>query len=378
MEILILEESKQLAKVISDILAQNFGLTSDIAEDVPHALTLVSQNKYEMFFFNAVAFKSEGIFYFSRLERSHVPLGIMITSRGCEDINSLICDMCLIAGCDVAVYVKKAIDLAEVGDFITKVISEKGKINANKKRMLNYLSKEEVEDGLKKGYFLNYYQPQYSTETNNLLSVEALIRFNSPELGVLSPASFMRSFDVNRLFWLVLERALIDISLLNRNIGLSVNINQRTLKEPISDRILSLCDFYNFSPSRLTLELTEDEAFDPDVISLANLTVLRLAGIGLAIDDFGTGHSSLSQLVTLPYTELKIDQKFVCNLTRNFKSRQVLATSLFLAKSLKMKSIAEGVENKETLSYISSVGVDLYQGYFGSKPIPIEELIKLQ
>lgn len=375
MKILILEETQQQANILSNILLGGFGLNADIAESISHAHDLISRNKYTIFFFNVVYFKSEGIFFFSKLEKGQVPLSIMVTSVGHADINGLICDMCLVAGFEIATYARKPIDISTVESLLLQVLSKREQVSVSSQNVL--LSKDEVNEGVEKGYFLNYYQPQYCTVNNSLVSVEALIRLKHPKFGVLSPASFMNSFDVDRLFWWVLERSLIDINRLDKKINLSVNINQRTLKSPISERILLLCHSYGFNPSRLTLELTEDEAFDPGVVSLANLTALRLVGVGLAIDDFGTGHSSLSQLVTLPYTELKIDQKFVSSLIKNFKSRQVLATSLFLAKSLNMKSVAEGVENQETLSYLSSSGVDLYQGYFGSKPISIDELKKL-
>ncbi len=145
----------------------------------------------------------------------------------------------------------------------------------------------------------------------------------------------------------------------------------------MSERFFALCTDYGVAPERITLELTEDEVYDSGVISLANLANLRLRGVGLAIDDFGTGYSSLSQLAVLPYTELKIDRQFISNSLSNFKSQQLTISSLQLAKSLGLKSVAEGVEDEDTLHYLNQLGVDLYQGFVASKAIPLEALKKL-
>ena len=145
----------------------------------------------------------------------------------------------------------------------------------------------------------------------------------------------------------------------------------------MSEQLLEFCERSQFAVERLTLELTEDEVYNSCVISLANLANLRLRGVGLAIDDFGTGYSSLSQLATLPFTELKIDQKFIGNAVQNYKSRQLIEACVQLATSLGLRSVAEGVEDHATLTYLNEIGVDLFQGYIASKPLPISQLIEL-
>ncbi|MCV3264749.1 EAL domain-containing protein [Vibrio harveyi] len=162
---------------------------------------------------------------------------------------------------------------------------------------------------------------------NRLIGVEALVRCRHPQHGIIAPAQFITEIqarnELDKLFWIVLENALQDMSQLKVNINLSVNMNQKTLKQPMSARLFALCDQYQIAPERITLELTEDEVYDCSVTSLANLANLRLTGVGLAIDDFGTGYSSLSQLATLPYTELKIDRQFIKDALTNFKSQQI-------------------------------------------------------
>lgn len=215
-------------------------------------------------------------------------------------------------------------------------------------------------------------------EDNRLIGVEALVRCRHPQHGIIAPAQFITEIqarnELDKLFWIVLENALQDMSQLKVNINLSVNMNQKTLKQPMSARLFALCDQYQIAPERITLELTEDEVYDCSVTSLANLANLRLTGVGLAIDDFGTGYSSLSQLATLPYTELKIDRQFIKDALTNFKSQQITISSLHLAKSLGLKSVAEGVEDTETLSYLRELGVELYQGFVRCRPIPFEQL----
>ncbi|WP_104026474.1 EAL domain-containing response regulator [Vibrio jasicida] len=320
-----------------------------------------------------------GINLLSTLSEEIKPKGVVILSAMSKDIVEITYNMCLSANYVFVRAMTKPISFEQLHEIVTAF--QKQMQQSEVKRPQIQLNNEEIEQAFNNGWFENYYQPQYTTDDNTLVGVEALVRCHHPVHGLLAPVAFLDQInqrnELDRLFWLVLQEALRDIAHLGKAIHLSVNMNQKSLREPMSERFFALCTDYDVAPERITLELTEDEVYDSGVISLANLANLRLRGVGLAIDDFGTGYSSLSQLAVLPYTELKIDRQFISNSLSNFKSQQLTISSLQLAKSLGLKSVAEGVEDEDTLHYLNQLGVDLYQGFVASKAIPLEALKKI-
>jgi len=244
------------------------------------------------------------------------------------------------------------------------------------------LSTDELENAILTDQLEMHYQPQINIKTGKVLGLEALVRWQHPEHGLIFPDSFISLAENNnligdltaRVIKLSLEQALKwqseDI-----NLHISVNISSENIKSLLLPEQLSkLLKLNSLSPSVLTLEVTESSLMGQLVTSLDILTRLRMKGIELSIDDFGTGYSSLSQLYRMPFTELKVDKSFVMNLNNDEEARGIVKTCIMLGHELKMLIVAEGVENKDILNKLNEMGCDIAQGYYIARPMPAAEL----
>lgn len=376
MNILIVEDDRLQATNLKILLNRLFEGTITIVHRGAEVATICETQPVDLMFCDIDLPDINGVNLLSNLAESARPKGVVILSAMSQDVVEITYNMCLSAGYGFVRALTKPISHQQLNQIFNEF--KQYTLEEQVVSLPILIGRDEISTAFEQGWFLNYYQPQYSAKDNRLIGVEALVRCRHPQHGIIAPAQFITEIqarnELDKLFWIVLENALQDMSQLKVNINLSVNMNQKTLKQPMSARLFALCDQYQIAPERITLELTEDEVYDCSVTSLANLANLRLTGVGLAIDDFGTGYSSLSQLATLPYTELKIDRQFIKDALTNFKSQQITISSLHLAKSLGLKSVAEGVEDTETLSYLRELGVELYQGFVRSRPIPFEQL----
>ncbi|MFZ3438564.1 EAL domain-containing response regulator [Vibrio harveyi] len=376
MNILIVEDDRLQATNLKILLNRLFEGTITIVHRGAEVATICETQPVDLMFCDIDLPDNNGVNLLSNLAESARPKGVVILSAMSQDVVEITYNMCLSAGYGFVRALTKPISHQQLNQIFNEF--KQYTLEEQVVSLPILMGRDEIGTAFEQGWFLNYYQPQYSAKDNRLIGVEALVRCRHPQHGIIAPAQFITEVqarnELDKLFWIVLENALQDMSQLKVNINLSVNMNQKTLKQPMSARLFALCDQYQIAPERITLELTEDEVYDCSVTSLANLANLRLTGVGLAIDDFGTGYSSLSQLATLPYTELKIDRQFIKDALTNFKSQQITISSLHLAKSLGLKSVAEGVEDTETLSYLRELGVELYQGFVRCRPIPFEQL----
>jgi EAL domain-containing protein (putative c-di-GMP-specific phosphodiesterase class I) len=226
------------------------------------------------------------------------------------------------------------------------------------------------------------YQPKVSLNEGKLTRVEALVRWDDPELGPVSPARFVPIAEKHGLIDALTEwglRETLKQWRIWRSQGLETrlafNISAVSLQRlEFPDLVEGLCREMGVPTDRLVLELTEG-ATQPLVRLMDTLTRFRIKGMGLAIDDFGTGYSSLMQLRQLPFTEVKIDRCFVADLPAAHDSRLIVKTIAQLANGLGLVTTAEGVETIEQLRAIRELGCDVAQGYLISPPLPPEELI---
>ncbi|HVK55538.1 MAG TPA: EAL domain-containing protein [Burkholderiales bacterium] len=228
-----------------------------------------------------------------------------------------------------------------------------------------------------------YYQPRVDLQTGKINSMEALLRWNHPELGPVSPDRFIPVAEqaglIGRLGDWVLRRACADMTYLHglgfEDIGVSVNISQHQFSQPeLVDTVRNVLAEFNFDPRWLELELTESaiaQNADQAVQILRNFEAL---GIGLAIDDFGTGYSSLSHLKRFPIRTLKIDRSFVDGLPRDEDDVAIALAIIAMAKRLKMRVVAEGVETIQQRQFLARHRCDEGQGYVFSRPAPLQEI----
>jgi diguanylate cyclase len=239
----------------------------------------------------------------------------------------------------------------------------------------------DLRRGIAAGELTLHYQPKISTHTGALTSVEALVRWQHPTLGLLQPDEFIPLAEntaiIHALTTEVLHLALSQARQwadAGRPTPLAVNISARSLLDPrFPAHVQDLLDAHGVAPCLLGLELTETAVMADHDLALTVLKSLDSMGVSLSIDDFGTGYSSMSYLKTLPVKELKIDRTFVMGMANDPDSAIIVRSAVDLGHNLGMTVVAEGVEDSATRSDLNDMGCDLVQGYQICKPIPAKE-----
>ena len=225
------------------------------------------------------------------------------------------------------------------------------------------------------------YQPKVSLRDGEFTRVEALVRWDDPELGSVEPSLFVPLAEAHGLIddltlWglRTVLRQWVDWSKEGIDTSIALNISALSLQHlDFPDLVERMCRGLDVPADRLVLELTEG-ATQPLIKLMDTLTRFRIKGIGLAIDDFGTGYSSLMQLRQLPFTEVKIDRSFVVDVTESRDCRLIVQSIIELAHGLGLVATAEGVETIEQLRMMRELGCDLVQGYLVSRPLDPAEL----
>lgn len=272
--------------------------------------------------------------------------------------------------------VRKPVMPALLAEVLQRVIKQSP--NGPLKSAKRAYSVDDLLAALERGELINHYQPQVSVETGELVGVEALVRWQHPQDGMIFPDQFISLAEKYRLIDRLTENVLLKglgfIASCN-DISLSVNLSMNSLDNlDYPEYVMQTVSDAKVSPKQLILEVTESRLMKNRLTSLDSLTRLRLKEIRLSIDDFGTGHSSLAQLRDIPFNELKIDRGFTHGVAKNPALQAIFEASLGMAKHLGMTCVAEGVEDEDDWTYLRNVGCDLAQGYFVGKPMAGEEL----
>src|SRR6476646_1032906 len=223
------------------------------------------------------------------------------------------------------------------------------------------------------------YQPKVAMRDGSLAQVEALVRWDDPELGTVGPARFVPLAEQHGLIddltqWglRTILRQWLDWRQQGIDACIAFNISALSLQHlDFPDLVERMCRALNVPTDRLVLELTEG-ATQPLVKLMDTLTRFRIKGIGLAIDDFGTGYSTLMQLKQLPFTDVKIDRLFVSDMVRSNDSRVIVKSVIDLAHGLGLTATAEGVETPEQLAMLREMGCDTAQGFLIAQPLKAE------
>ena len=227
------------------------------------------------------------------------------------------------------------------------------------------------------------YQPKVSLRDGHLVRVEALVRWEDPQLGAIAPSRFVPLAEEHGLIddltqWGLRTtlRQWIDWCEQGLDTCIAFNISALSLEHlDFPDLVERMCRALDVPSDRLVMELTEG-ATQPLIKLMDTLTRFRIKGIGLAIDDFGTGYSSLLQLRHLPFTEVKIDQAFIADVARSRDCRLIVQSVADLAHGLGLTATAEGVETVEQLRIVRELGCDLVQGYLISPPLEPQQLVE--
>ncbi len=281
---------------------------------------------------------------------------------------------------DIIASFNKPIDIDELELLLLKYAQPSNdRYNSPPPSQPTTISSEELLTGIENNELVLHYQPKFDIQQDKLVSVEALVRWNHPSHGLLFPDHFIPMAEqqnlIDKLTRWVLNTAVKqeqEWCSRNINIGIAVNISAIDITSlTLPEQLSNLLKESKLDPTKITLEVTESALMGELVTSLDILTRLRLKGIGLSIDDFGTGYSSLSQLHRVPFSEMKIDRSFVSNMADDSEAKAIVKTCIILGHELNMEVVAEGVESKSDLEILKSLGCDLAQGYYFTKPLNI-------
>lgn len=248
----------------------------------------------------------------------------------------------------------------------------------------------DVLKGIEKNEFIPFYQPKLNYQTGKIQGVEALMRWNHPSKGILLPGKFlpivesapevMKKLEAS-IFKSILAEAQQLISHFSENPAFRISINLSSIQfnhESLVVDLIAACKHYNVSPKHIEFELTESLMLEDLQTAIAISTQLQDADFRVALDDFGTGYSSLSYIQNLPVNIIKLDYSFVKKIPKDKRSGFVVEHIISLAHKLELEIVAEGVEEKEQLDYLGELNVDIIQGFYFYRPMPLKDLCKLQ
>ncbi|MNI36585.1 Phytochrome-like protein cph2 [compost metagenome] len=256
----------------------------------------------------------------------------------------------------------------------------------NAKAESNLKMEIKLRGALRQNEFKLYYQPKYDLKEGRITGMEALIRWQHPELGLVPPAEFIPLAEELGLLNPIGEWVLRTACEQNKKwqdegvqaLSISVNISASQFQHPdFLDTVKQILEETSLEPHYLELELTESVIMNNGSMAIVRLKKLKELGILISIDDFGTGFSSLSYLKYFPIDSLKIDRSFIKDIPDAPKDTAITKTILALGRRLNIKVVAEGVETEQQLAFLASRKCDEVQGYLISKPLPPDEAIRL-
>ncbi len=289
-------------------------------------------------------------------------------------------------GLNIIGVLAKPFSTVRLREMLTRDVAEQGLDHRRQPAgATDQITAGELRNALDSREFELVFQPKVYCISSRLAGFEALVRWNSPERGLVMPGHFIEIAEqsdlIKPLTHQTIEMAVdwyatvFDSAEFERQGDdsaptISINLSARTLSDQqFVEQISDYCRQRGVSPQHVIFELTETSAMDDPIASLDLLTRLRVKGFQLSIDDFGTGYSSMLQLVRLPFSEIKVDRSFVMTLATSDESKTVVRSIVDLGGSLGLRTTAEGVEDAWALDFLREIGCDLAQGYFISRPL---------
>ena len=300
----------------------------------------------------------------------NISIGISVFPVDSSDINTLI------KNADMAMYDVKATGKNGYTFYDAKIEHAAAEKISIESGLRNALKNDELEI---------FYQPQIDVETRKIVGVEALLRWNHPQLGLRRPSYFMEQAEESRIIeqlseW-VLHRVARDLfgsqEFIDSQIRVSINLSATDIRQKdFPENLVSFTDVYGIEPERLEIEITENMFMSDIQACTHKLQVLANKGISIAIDDFGTGYSSLNYLRELPVHTVKIDYSFISEIEHSKKGAALVAAIVGMAQGLGIQTIAEGVENTNQSEYLEGLGCHLMQGYLFGEPVKIGNFLE--
>lgn len=245
---------------------------------------------------------------------------------------------------------------------------------------------DEIDTALISDEFKVYLQPKYNPANNRLVGAEALVRWISPERGMITPNRFIPIFEANGGIMKLDDYMISNVAKLQaewsiegrKTVPISVNVSRVHFSvDNLAEHIRELVDAYGPKHDLIELEVTESAFFDDKDSLVQTVEQLKAYGFSVSMDDFGAGYSSLNSLKDIRLDVLKLDGDFFRGDDSQGRGRIVVQEAIMLARALNMRVVAEGIEEKEQADFLASIGCDMIQGYYYARPMPVDEFVEL-
>ncbi len=378
--ILAIDDDSDICELIS-ATAESKGLRC-IATTSPatffEALTPVTS----LIFLDLIMPEMDGVEVLRQLGQRQCKVGIVLISGVGKRIVEVAEELAQAHGLSTVGYLQKPFRISELEDiFDAQLKIVPPPIPHFKPKIL--VTDDELRTALDCHQFVLHYQPQIDIPTGAVVGLEALVRWEHPEQGLIFPDNFISRLEaldlIDRLGWIVANQALIQLRRCPEAGGsiptISMNVSLSSLRDlKFPDTMAALIAAHSVSPEKVILEITETCLIDELTRTLDVLTRLRMKQVQLSIDDFGTGYSMMQQLRNIPATELKIDRSLARNIDRSERDRVMVQKIIEMGHQLDMRVVAEGVETPDQLEFLRANGCDTAQGYLFSPALPAEKL----
>ncbi|MDV5168572.1 EAL domain-containing protein [Photobacterium rosenbergii] len=380
MKVLIVEDDRiQASKLKLDLMSLGAEEVL-IAANCLSAMKLCDQYNFNLIFCDIQLPDHDGIYLLSKIADKCYKSHVVIISAGNSRLLSHIERIGSLLAFKQVTRIDKPYDINALNSLIknTTCKAKRKKDKCSYNQQLEFTEREILEAIENKHIFVHY-QPQIDINTGSIVGLEALARWDHPDYGVVTANQFVNALCEGqthvRLFQTILEKSLVALQALPESMQLSINITDRDIQwSGLYDSIYQTCALHNFAPNRLKLELSENHLYQADVFSLLTLSRLKLIGVKLSIDDLGLGYSSLIKLTQIPIDEIKINRNLIQNVETDFQKSTIVQLIFNLAQKMQLTCVAEGIEKSETLHYLKSLGISIFQGYLIGKPLPINDI----
>lgn len=373
--VLIVDDDSEIRDILFEFLSRSYDCVAlDCAES---ALALLALQTFDVILSDITMAQMNGLEMVRQVIRCS-PDSVIIMISGQRTIEFAI--EAMRAG--AFDYITKPFDLSEVAAVLTRALKQR-EPNVRSHSNEAFEGLREIAAGIDNHEFIVHYQPQVEIESRRLVGVEALLRWQHPQRGLLSPAEFIPFAEESGAI-VPLGEAVLQTTCAQtrhwqdrgfRNFRVAVNVSPQQLREAdFPEAVARIIRDAGLRADRLELEVTETSFMNEAESGIRNLIRLREMGVKIAIDDFGTGYSSLSYLKRLPVDSVKLDASFVKNATDDPDDAVLVMSIITLAHNLRLRIIAEGIEKEEQLAFLRLLRCDEGQGYLLGKPASAEDL----
>ncbi|MGA2728370.1 MAG: EAL domain-containing response regulator [Terracidiphilus sp.] len=380
--VLVIDDDNTVCELVS-ALARTMGLNCDATKDPATFLDRVTPET-SLILLDLMMPGMDGIEVLRLLGERRCKARILLMSGMDKRVLETAEKLAHSLGLAVVGHLQKPFPLPELKDVLESVAAMEAPASVKAIPAIA-VSDEQVRNAVKNREFLNYYQPQISLKTGDVMGVEALARWRHPERGMTLPENFLARLEaldlMDDLCWSTAELAVAEAKQFTKRNGellrVSINASMRSLRDlEFPDALVTLARKYDFPVEMIAVEITESVLMSELSRTLDVLTRLRMKNFQLSIDDFGSGYAMMRQLQNVPATELKIDKSIVEKMHLNDSDRVMVEKIVEMGHELKMKVIAEGVMTQEQFQMLRTKGCDGAQGYWFSYPLPADAMKK--